>query len=191
MRRILRFPLLLLLLVVALGACRSSTSETDGVAVAAEQKVSEPTVVYLVRHAEKDISNPSDQDPDLTAEGQARAEALRALLSGQEIDALYATKYLRTISTLKPLAEERKLEIRRYEGHDFNGIKQRLLQEHRGQTVVVAGHSNTLLPIIESFGAKRPVSDISDQQYDFLFKLTIDPEDKASVEVSEFSAQAK
>ena len=188
MRKILRFPLLLLLLVAALGACRSSTSETE-VAVATEQKVSEPTVVYLVRHAEKDISNPSDQDPDLTAEGRARAEALRALLSSQEIDALYATKYLRTISTLKPLADERKLEIRRYEGHDFSGIKQRLLQEHRGQTVVVAGHSNTLLPIIESFGAKRPVSDISDQEYDFLFKLTIDPEDKTSVEVSQFTAQ--
>ncbi|MHC2993795.1 phosphoglycerate mutase [Pontibacter sp. HJ8] len=191
MKHFLRIPLLLLLfLAVAFTSCRSSSGDSD-LAVETEQQVSEPTTVYLVRHAEKDISDPSNEDPDLTADGKARAEALRALLNGQEVHALYATKYMRTVNTLKPLADERQLEIRQYEGHDFNGIRQRLLQEHRGQTVVVAGHSNTLLPMIEAFGARRPVSDISDNTYDFVFKLTVDPEDKTVVEVSQYWVQAK
>jgi broad specificity phosphatase PhoE len=191
MKHFLRIPFLLLLfLAVAFTSCRSSSGENE-LAAETEEQVTEPTIVYLVRHAEKDISNPSDEDPDLTAGGKARAEALRTLLNGQDIHALYATKYMRTVNTLKPLAEERKLEIRKYEGHDFNGIKQRLLQEHRGQTVVVAGHSNTLLPMIEAFGAKRPVSDISDKTYDFVFKLTVDPENKTVVEVSQYGVHAK
>lgn len=185
MKHFLRFPFLLLLLVCSLVACRPGTADSE-VTAAVEQKVAEPTTVYLVRHAEKDISNPSEENPDLTAAGKARAEALRSLLNGEEVHALYATKYIRTINTLKPLADERALEIRQYEGHDFNGIRQRLLQEHRGQTVVIAGHSNTLLPMIEAFGAKRPVSDISDSEYNHVFKLTIDPEDKTTVELNQF-----
>lgn len=184
MKHFLRLPLLLLLLVTFMASCRSGSVE-DG--VAAEQPAAEPTTVYLVRHAEKDTSNPSEQDPDLNDTGKARAEALRTLLKGEQIDALYATKYIRTIHTLKPLADERQLEIRQYEGHDFNGIKQRLLQEHAGQTVVVAGHSNTLLPIIEAFGAKRPVSEIADSEYTYLFKLVVDGQNPAVVEVNRFA----
>lgn len=186
MKHFLRFSLLLLV-VAMLGACRSGTVESDQVA-ATDQKVAATTTVYLVRHAEKDTSNPSDEDPGLTVAGSSRAEALRQLLEGEEIHALYATKYQRTINTLMPLATERQLEIIRYEGHDFNGLKQRLLQDHRGQTVVVAGHSNTLLPIIEAFGVKRPLNDISESEYNYLFKLQIDAEGKASVEVNQFGS---
>ncbi|MBD1396928.1 histidine phosphatase family protein [Pontibacter sp. JH31] len=185
MKHYLRFPLLLLLLVGSLFACRPNTADSD-VTAAAEQKVAVPTTVYLVRHAEKDISNPSDENPDLTLAGKARAEALRSLLDGEQVHALYATKYIRTINTLKPLAEDRALEIRQYGGHDFNGIREKLLQEHRGQTVVIAGHSNTLLPMIEALGAKRPVSDIADSEYNYVFKLTIDPENKTTVELNQF-----
>ncbi|MDX5419392.1 MAG: histidine phosphatase family protein [Hymenobacteraceae bacterium] len=185
MKHFLRFSFLLLLLAGSLFSCRQGTTDSD-VSVAVEQKVAEPTTIYLVRHAEKDISNPSDENPDLTTAGKARAEALRSLLDGENVHALYATKYIRTINTLKPLADERKLEIRQYEGHDFNGIKQRLLQEHRGQTVVIAGHSNTLLPMIEAFGAKRPVSDIADSEYNYVFKVKIDTEDKTTVELNQF-----
>jgi 2,3-bisphosphoglycerate-dependent phosphoglycerate mutase len=175
----------LFVLMTLLGACRSGTVDSD-LPVAVEQNVETATTIYLVRHAEKATSDPSNEDPDLTPTGMARAQALRGLLQGEEIHALYATKYVRTIQTLKPLAEERQLEIIRYEGHDFNGLRERLLRDHRGQTVVVAGHSNTLLPIIEALGIKRPIGDIADSEYNYVFKLIIDQENKTIVEVNQY-----
>lgn len=185
----LLLKLWLLLLVFSTAACRSNTNATEAaMADNVDGKAAAPVVVYLVRHAEKDISDPANQDPGLTPAGQARAEALRMLLEGQDVDALYATKYIRTLNTLKPLADARRLEVRQYEAHDFNNLKQQLLQNHRGETVVVAGHSNTLLPIVEALGAKRPVPEISDNKYDFLFKVTVAPDGTATVESSQFGA---
>jgi len=184
-----------MLLVFSFSACDNTSSVN-----AALQKASlldggganmQPTVVYLVRHAEKDTSDPANQDPDLTAQGNARAEALRTALEGQQIAALYATKYVRTKNTLKPLAEKYKLALKEYEAHDFTSLKKQIMENHRGQTVVVAGHSNTLLPIIEAFGAKRPVPDISDSQYSYLFKLTAAPDGTAKVETRQFGAESK
>lgn len=181
------------LLLLATAACRSNTpGGNEGAVTVAnpmpDEQSSKPITIYLVRHAEKDITNPSDQDPGLTKAGEARAEALRAQLEGQQIDALYATKYIRTKNTLQPLANARNLEVRMYEAHDFNGLRSKLESEHQGQTVVVAGHSNTLLPIIEAFGAKRPVADISDSQYSYLFKLNVVPNGATTVETQQFGA---
>lgn len=190
MKLSISLKLWLLLLIFSVAACRSNPVENEPVvAVSADAKAaSAPVVVYLVRHAEKEIADPNEQDPDLTPQGEARAEDLRALLEGQDVDALYATRYIRTINTLKPLADARQLEVRQYEAHDFNNLKQHILQNHRGETVVVAGHSNTLLPIIEAMGAKRPVPDIADNKYDYLFRLTVAPDGAATVETSQFGA---
>ncbi|WP_237144271.1 histidine phosphatase family protein [Pontibacter pamirensis] len=177
---------LLLLLFLSVAACRSNTTANEE--ALADRAASKPVTVYLVRHAEKETADPKNEDPDLTAAGVARAEALRALLEEQEVHALYATKYIRTINTLKPLADARQLEVRQYEAHDFDNLKQQLLQNHQGETVVIAGHSNTILPIIEALGAKRPISEITDSTYDHIFKVTVDSGGTATVETSRFGA---
>ena len=40
------------------------------------------TTIYIVRHAEKDVSDPKNQDPELSVEGRERAEALANKLKG-------------------------------------------------------------------------------------------------------------
>ena len=179
-----------MLLVIATSACRNMPSGNEGPLAVANPIPSEvsaqPTTVYLVRHAEKDISNPSDQDPGLTPVGEARAEALRAELEGQKVDVLYATKYKRTQTTLQPMASARNLEIQIYDAYDFNSLKSKIKDQYAGKTVVVAGHSNTLLPLVEAFGAKRPVPDISDSQYDYLFKLTVTPTGNVEVTTAHY-----
>ncbi|PVY43054.1 histidine phosphatase family protein [Pontibacter virosus] len=177
----------LLLFISIFSACNSGTATSDQ-QIEEIETATEVTTIYLVRHAEKDTTDASNEDPELTEVGHARAEALRTLLEGQEVDALYATKYMRTGQTLYPLAKERNMEVVQYEGHDFEGLKARILEEHRGETVVVAGHSNTLLPIIEAFGVTKPFEEIADSQYRYLFKLTVRSDNTASVEVSEFGA---
>jgi len=180
-------PLLVLLLFCAV-ACQSNSTTETAMAQTAGEAATAPTVIYLVRHAEKETSDPKNEDPDLTAAGAARAVALRDLLEGQPVDALYATKYIRTKNTLKPLADARQLEMEEYEAHDFDNLKAKILQQHRGQTVVVAGHSNTILPIIEAFGATRPVPEIADGTYDHLFRMTVPAEGSPAVETSRFGA---
>ncbi|WP_276499271.1 SixA phosphatase family protein [Pontibacter litorisediminis] len=191
MTKLLLKQLSLCVLMLLALACRQSPAGQEGAMQVVDpvDNQAQPTVVYVVRHAEKDISDPGNQDPGLTPEGQTRAEALRELLQPQQVDALYATKYTRTRSTLKPLAEERKLEVLQYEANDFNGLKQRILSNNQGQTVVVAGHSNTLLPMLEAFGAKRPVPDISELEYSYLFKVTLAADGTATVETNRYGSQ--
>lgn len=179
------FRLCLFLLFTGLiSACNTSSNNADEPLESTAESV--VTTIYLVRHAEKDTTDAANEDPGLTEAGHARAKDLLALLEGIDVDALYATKYMRTSQTLEPLALDQSLSITQYEAHDFHGLKERLLQEHRGETVVVAGHSNTLLPIVETFGVEKPFAEINDSQYRYLFKITVQPDDKATLEVTEF-----
>lgn len=192
----LHLCLLAIAILFGTAACRNTATSNEGAMAVAttssdEDVAAQPTTIYLVRHAEKDISNPSEQDPDLTAEGAARAEALRARLEGQKIDVLFSTKYKRTQNTLKPMAEARNLEVQLYEAHDFIGISSQIKEQHQGKTIVIAGHSNTILPLVEALGAKRPIPDITDSQYDYLFKVTLDPKGEAAVETAKYGAMAK
>lgn len=187
-KSLLKQPVFFLMLLLTV-ACRQSPELHEGSSAVVDpvDNTAQPTVVYLVRHAEKETVDLKDQNPSLSAKGFARAEALGNLLKEQPIGALYATKYIRTQHTLKPLSDSLSLEILQYEANDFVGLKERVLRNHQGQTVVVAGHSNTLLPILEAFGAKRPVPDISEQEYDYLFKVTLAPDGKATVETDHYS----
>ncbi|WP_460892016.1 SixA phosphatase family protein [Rufibacter soli] len=165
---------------------QGATTTTGGKAPAKSE-----TVVYLVRHAEKDTSDPKNEDPSLTPAGQERAQALKALLAKEPVAALYATKYVRTRQTLQPLAQSKSLPIATYEAHDFKGLAQTIKEKHPGQTVLVAGHSNTLLPLVEALGGKKPFAEISDAQYDYLFKLTLQEGQETKVEVLQVGAPSR
>lgn len=191
----LLLKLWLVLLVFGFSACHNTPVANEGAAAfadltATDHAGAQPTVVYLVRHAEKDIADPNNQDPGLTNQGEARAEALLAELEGEPVAALYATKYLRTIHTLKPLAAARQLEIIPYAANDFNGLKEQILQNNAGKTVVVAAHSNTLLPLVQAFGTKPDVAFITEQQYDYLFKVTVAPDGTSRVETGRYGAES-
>ena len=61
-----------------------------------------PTVVLLVRHAEK-AAQPA-QDPPLTDAGSARARALVAVARDAGVSAIITTQFLRTKNTAEPTA---------------------------------------------------------------------------------------
>ncbi|GEO02711.1 phosphoglycerate mutase [Adhaeribacter aerolatus] len=144
------------------------------------------TTVYVVRHAEKDTRNSNDQDPELTDAGRKRALALKAYLEDVKVDAFFSTPYKRNQQTITPLAQGRPIQF--YESHAYTLLRDKILAEYKGKTVVVVGHSNTVLPIIEAFGAKKPISEITDSDYDNIFKLTVSPKGKARVEAHKFGA---
>jgi broad specificity phosphatase PhoE len=170
----------LVLAVLMLSGCASVQ--------APRTETAEPTTtVFVVRHAEKDPT-PELKDPALTEAGQQRAEALRERMSAHPVVALYTTDTLRTRSTLAPLAAARGLQPEVYNPREPAVLASRLRERHLGQTVVVVGHSNTVLPLIEALGAARPVPELSDADYDYLFEVTLRPEGGATARVHRYGA---
>ena len=130
------------------------------------------TTVYLVRHAEKDTTA-SPTDPPLSAVGEVRAQALSQLLARRHPAALFTTDTKRTRATLAPLASATRLVPQVYNPKETTALALLIRKEYVGKTVVVVGHSNTLLPLIESLGGTPPVEAIADNEYDYLFTVRI------------------
>ncbi|MFT6066517.1 MAG: broad specificity phosphatase PhoE [Paraglaciecola sp.] len=101
----------------------------------------EKTTYYLIRHAEKDRTDQTNRNPSLNFEGEKRAQNWAEYFKKIELDAVYSTKYYRTIETATPTAKTKKLEIQYYNPSKmYDSIFQK---ETRGKTVLVVGHSNT------------------------------------------------
>ena len=140
--------------------------------LAASQLAAQTTTIILVRHTEKTTE---EKDPALTEEGTRRAEALAAALADTRVDAIYITQYQRTSLTAAPLATRRQLTptviTAGVPDHPRN-VATRLLENERGRTVLVVGHSNTIPAIIAALGG--PAVTIADAEHDHLFVLQID-----------------
>ena len=59
-------------------------------------------VVFIVRHAEK--ASTGGKDPDLSVEGQKRADALAQILKDSKITSVFVTEFKRTQETAAPTA---------------------------------------------------------------------------------------
>jgi len=130
------------------------------------------TTIYLVRHGEKDRT-PGLADPALTPVGEARAQLLARRLAGRHPAALFTTDTRRTRATLAPLAQTTGLTPLEYNAKDPAALASRISQEYGGQTGVVVGHSNTLLPLLAALGAAPLPSEIREEEYNYLFKVTV------------------
>ncbi len=146
--------------------------------------------VWIVRHAEKDVSDPKAKDPDLTAEGYQRAEALMKVLKGKRIDSIFSTDYKRTKLTGFPLADRIGITIKPYDATKPIILVKNLKENAGGKNIVIVGHSNTVLELIEAFGAKRPVPTITDDEYDYIFSLTIKG-DKIEAKAAKYGKKSK
>lgn len=160
-----RWLLPLLVLLLLLGGCARR-------ALPRQHAQDADTHVYVVRHAEKDPT-PGLADPPLTPAGQARALALRDALRRSKISDVFSTSTARTQATAQPLASEQKLSIQPYDARQLAALAAHIRRGYQGQTVLIVGHSNTILETVEALGAPRPVSVIGDNDYDYLLEVTI------------------
>lgn len=138
-----------------------------------------PTVVLVVRHAEKDPA-PGD-DPGLSAAGQARAEALAQVAEDAGVSAVFHTRYRRTRDTGAPAAARLNAPLTQYDAAgDPAALRAEILANHKGKTVLVIGHSNTA-PIIAAVMGGRPPKAMSDDEYDRLTVIAIPEEGMPAV----------
>lgn len=133
------------------------------------------TTVFVVRHGER-----ADQvegsaammstDPDLSAAGHARAEALRAMLKDAGIKTIFVTQYKRTQQTAAPLAKALGVtaEVVGSRELDTLAAKVRAAQGN----VFVVGHSNSVPNLLKALGVTETI-EIPDTEYDNLFVVTL------------------
>ncbi|HIB02665.1 MAG TPA: hypothetical protein EYO34_04815 [Candidatus Marinimicrobia bacterium] len=139
----------------------------DKIAVVVVEEVCRPSVVYLIRHAEKMII-PGEDDPDLTSEGFERAEALALAMSTIEAGAVYSSQYKRTQQTVAPLTKAWSVEAVVISADDPEKQIDVLFKNNCDQNVVIAGHSNTLPGLIELLVIPEKIT-IEDDQYGDLY----------------------
>lgn len=153
--------LLLFFLIALLDApgCAQQTAESV-----------EVTTVILVRHAEKVKSE--DKNPELSEKGKERALQLAELLQNSNIDVIYSTDYIRTKTTVEPLAGKIEKEIQIYNPRDENFIK-KLLSDNPGKTILVSGHSNTTPMLVNQLLGKDKYQQLDESEYSKIFFVTV------------------
>ncbi|UKT63497.1 phosphoglycerate mutase family protein [Pedobacter mucosus] len=138
------------------------------------------TEIWIVRHAEKDKSNPEEKDPNLSDEGKIRAGDLAKFLKKVNFDAAFSTSTKRTHQTLDSLIIKKVFDYK-----DIKALSDTVNAHYLGKTIIIAGHSNTVLEIIEAFKGKRPKDMLTDDDYDYIFHLTLKG-NKTKVKMDQF-----
>lgn len=149
-------------------------------------KKPDETIIYIVRHAEKDTSDPENNDPALNSEGKERAEALNDFLKKEKISAVLATNFKRTIQTVAPVAQHNGVSVNTYDAKDHSGIAQTVKSQLVNQKILIAGHSNTILEIVKAFGVIPPADKLNDDDYDLIFQVRIDKNGSTSLKTKRF-----
>ena len=137
------------------------------------------TTVILVRHAEKKIE-PNNPDPDLAPDGLERAQEIARVFGDAGVNAIYATQYKRTQQTVKPFADRTGVPVTLLDANLTDQLLKQIQTTHRGQTVFIAGHNNTVPAIVSTLsGDTYPT--IPESEYDNLYIVTIYRFGKAKV----------
>ena len=100
------------------------------------------TSVYLIRHAEKIRTDKNEKDPLLNKNGLLRTQKWSEIFEKIEIDKILSTNTKRTISTVIPTSDKKKLKIEIYKPEDIS--YEAFLKENKGKKVLIVGHSNTI-----------------------------------------------
>lgn len=147
------------------------------------------TVVLVVRHADK----ASDaEDSPLNEAGSQRAQALAAVAGDAGVSAIYVTQFKRNHDTAQPLAERTGVAVTEVPvnlqnpGDYGQRLARDILEKHRGQTILVVGHGNTVASIVEGLTG-RP-QQLGDIQYGDLLIVTVPPSGPAGLIRAQYGA---
>ncbi len=129
--------------------------------------LADPSAIYLVRHGEKEATG---KDPELTAQGQARAQNIATILQKAGIKSVFSSPYMRTRQTAHAVAKSSGVEVQAYDPKVPAALVEKV--KALNGAVLVVGHSNTLPDLVRLFGGV-PGPDIADNEYDRLYQLIV------------------
>lgn len=167
-----------LLVLMACAAPRSEPAATQPPVPPPASVELRPTTVIVVRHARRADSG-EQRDPDLSPQGLERAEALARALEHAGIQAIYTTQYLRTRRTAEPLAQRLGIAPETL-AIGPGGLRAHVedvraaVERHRGGTLLVVGHSNTVAAIVGAL-AGQDLPQLGEGEYDTLDVVALPP----------------
>ena len=109
------------------------------------------------------------------------AEKLGAVLEVLGVDAVYSTDYERTRDTAKPTAKKLAKKIQPYGRLTPEWFK-KMKSAHAGQSVLIVGHSNTVVDIVNGLGGSSNHK-IEEMEFDNLFILTAEDDKTKMVRI--------
>lgn len=151
------------------------------------------TTILIVRHAERADNTINS---DLSHAGLDRADALVAVTDEAGVVAIYSTEFCRTAQTAQPVASALGMTLN-YQQSDQSlddcdpeievptnplpvtiataqNLVDHLLAQHRGKTILVVGHSNTVPELIAALGQGDFAQvQIGNNEFDRLFIVTM------------------
>jgi 2,3-bisphosphoglycerate-dependent phosphoglycerate mutase len=125
-------------------------------------------VIFLVRHAEK--ATTGGNDPELSAAGQQRAEALARILKDSEITAIFTTEFKRTQETAAPTAKATQVTPTIVPAKDISGLVEKV-RSLQGNALIVA-HGNTIPDLVKALGIATSVN-IPENDYSELLVIVL------------------
>jgi phosphohistidine phosphatase SixA len=134
------------------------------------------SVIFLIRHFEKESTDgmaKQNKDPELTTQGQARAQLLASFLADKNVTTVFSTNYKRTIQTATPTVQQNGLSVTFYNPLELAGFALQLqAMSTKGKgNILVVGHSNTTPQLLKLLGG--PDKPLSENDYGDLFYLTL------------------
>lgn len=128
------------------------------------------TTVLMVRHAEA-AGTPAN-DPPLTTIGDARAQKLVHVAANAGLDAIFVTNLQRTQQTAAYIAANMSLTPIILNESQIEELVTAITSDHRGEKILVVGHSHTIPDILEELNISEPPP-ITSSDYDNLFVIHI------------------
>lgn len=142
------------------------------------------TVLFLIRHAEKDLM--VADDPSLNEAGRKRAERLAELLGNTRLDYIGSTITNRTKETVTPLSGKKNVAMGFYDPDgQASSITGLFTGPYKGKKGLVVGHSNTIPGLLNSFLKDGKYKDIPENDYSRMYVLSyVSPEDVTVLELN-------
>ena len=150
-------------------------------------RYSKETVIYIVRHAEKDVFDARNTNPGLNAGGKIRAKDLAQTLKKEKFAAVFSTPYKRTMETAAPVAQRSGLPVLNYS--DLEELVNTIKSSYPYKTILIVGHSNTILDIAKAFGTQPVAEKLIDDDYDLLLKVIIDKKGQSHLKIYRFGKE--
>lgn len=152
-------------LMVFLSACKDETNTANA------NLVPDVSTYYLIRHAEKDRSNPDNIDPELNQKGLGRAMHWAEILEDIPLDAIYSTDFQRTTMTAAPTSVKKDITVQYYDPDDIN-IAQ-FKANNLGGNVLIIGHSNSTPEFVNKLLGEDKYGPMDDYDNGSLFIVQI------------------
>ena len=128
--------------------------------------------VIILRHAEKDLTNEDDSNPDLSAEGKLRAQKLVEIINKYQPEAIYSTDYERTRATVRPLARKRRMLTQIYSAGNPAALKETILSG-KIKRLVVVGHIDSTPALVNLLLGSEKYKQLDEKEYDKIWIVKI------------------